>query len=227
MNDPIRSDEPIRVLLADDHAVVRAGLASLLDEAGGIVLVSEAADGAAAVELARLHRPDLVLMDLSMPVLDGIEATRRVLAEFPDIQVLVLTSFADRVRVQDALDAGATGYLLKDADPRDLIAGIRAAARGDVPLDPRVARALLPSAGGHRGGPQPAGAAQLSPREAQALRLVAQGMANKQIGRALGITERTVKVHLGNAYRRIGVNDRTSAAMWVRDNLPDEGRPGR
>lgn len=229
--------DPVRVLLADDHAVVRAGLASLLDEAEGIVLVGQAADGAAAVALAREIRPDLVLMDLSMPVLDGIQATRRLLAELPDTPILVLTSFADRDRVHDALEAGATGYLLKDADPRDLIAGIRAAARGDVPLDPRVARALLPEPASHRpghvrsaqatrDGPAPidAATAQLSPREVQALRLVARGLANKQIGRALGITERTVKVHLGNAYRRIGVNDRTSAAMWVRDHLPDERR---
>lgn len=212
---------PIRVLLADDHAVVRAGLASLLDEADGIETVGQAADGATAIELAHECAPDVVLMDLSMPVLDGIAATRRLLAEVPGVRVLVLTSFADRERVHDALEAGATGYLLKDADPRDLIAGVRAAAKGDAPLDPRVARTLLPGPASHR--PTQLDAAQLSPRELQALRLVARGMANKQIGRALGITERTVKVHLGNAYRRIGVNDRTSAALWVRENLPDEG----
>jgi DNA-binding NarL/FixJ family response regulator len=212
----------VRVLLADDHAVVRAGLASLLEQAEGIEVAGQAADGAAAIELARALLPDVVLMDLSMPVLDGIAATRRMTAELPDVRVLVLTSFGDRERVHDALDAGATGYLLKDADPRDLIAAVRSAARGDAPLDPRVARALLP--GGYRAAgsaPGPEAAGQLSPRELQALRLVARGMANKQIGRALGITERTVKVHLGNAYRRIGVNDRTSAALWVRENLPE------
>jgi DNA-binding NarL/FixJ family response regulator len=211
---------PIRVLLADDHAVVRAGLAALLEEAGGIELVGQVGDGAAAVELACRCRPDVVLMDLSMPVLDGIEATRRLLADVPGVRVLVLTSFADRERVHDALDAGATGYLLKDADPRDLIAGVRSVARGDAPIDPRVARALLPRSGARP--VDPVAAAQLSPREVQALRLVARGMANKQIGRVLGITERTVKVHLGNAYRRIGVTDRTAAAHWVRENLPPD-----
>jgi DNA-binding NarL/FixJ family response regulator len=216
----------IRVLLADDHAVVRAGLASLLEHAEGIEVAGQAPDGETAVRLALELRPDLVLMDLSMPVLDGIEATRRLTRELPGIPVLVLTSFGDRERVNDALDAGATGYLLKDADPRDLVAAVRSAARGEAPLDPRVARALLP------GGrpvlpPEPpdAEAVQLSPRELQALRLVARGMANKQIGRALGITERTVKVHLGNAYRRIGVNDRTSAALWVKEHLPDGPPP--
>jgi DNA-binding NarL/FixJ family response regulator len=213
---------PIRVLLADDHAVVRAGLAALLEEAGDIELVGQAGDGAAAVELACRCRPDVVLMDLSMPVLDGIAATRRLIADVPGVRVLVLTSFADRARVHDALDAGATGYLLKDADPRDLIAGVRSVARGDAPIDPRVARALLPGAGARP--VDPVAAAQLSPREVQALRLVARGLANKQIGRVLGITERTVKVHLGNAYRRIGVTDRTAAAAWVRDNLrPEQG----
>jgi DNA-binding NarL/FixJ family response regulator len=217
---------PVRVLLADDHALVRAGLASLLDETEDVTVVGQAGDGAAAVELARETEPDVVLMDLSMPVLDGVEATRRLLAEAPGTRVLVLTSFSDRERVHDALDAGAIGYLLKDADPRDLVAAIRAAARGDAPLDPRVARALLPG-GSRPGHPSPLGlASPLSPRERQVLRLVARGMANKQIGRALGITERTVKVHLGNAFRRIGVSDRTSAALWAREHLPSEDSDG-
>ncbi|WP_035855995.1 response regulator [Cryptosporangium arvum] len=205
----------IRVLLVDDHALVRAGLASLLEDADQIDVVGEAEDGARAIELAASLRPDVVLMDLSMPVMDGVEATRRLLAEQPGSTVLVLTSSSGRSSVQDALAAGATGYLLKDADPRDLVAGIHAAARGDAPLDPRVARTLLPGA-----APDPA--ALLSPREREVLLLVARGLANKQIGRTLGITERTVKVHLGNAFKRIGVSDRTSAALWVRDHLPAE-----
>jgi DNA-binding NarL/FixJ family response regulator len=203
----------VRVLLVDDHALVRAGLASLLEDADEIDVVGEAEDGVRAIELALELRPDVVLMDLSMPVLDGVEATRRLLAELPGSTVLVLTSSSGRSSVRDALAAGAIGYLLKDADPRELVAGIHAAARGDAPLDPRVARTLLPGA-----APDPA--ASLSPREREVLRLVAQGLANKQIGRALGITERTVKVHLGNVFRRIGVADRTSAALWARDHLP-------
>ncbi|MFG1925063.1 response regulator [Cryptosporangium sp. NPDC048952] len=205
----------VRVLLVDDHALVRAGLASLLEDADQIDVVGEAEDGARAIELALQLKPDVVLMDLSMPVMDGVEATRRLLAEQPESTVLVLTSSSGRSSVQDALAAGATGYLLKDADPRELVAGIHAAARGDAPLDPRVARALLPGA-----APDPA--ASLSPREREVLLLVAKGLANKQIGRTLGITERTVKVHLGNAFKRIGVGDRTSAALWVRDHLTAE-----
>jgi DNA-binding NarL/FixJ family response regulator len=207
-------------MLVDDHALVRAGLAALLDAAGGIDVVGEAADGEQAVELARSTSPDVVLMDLSMPVMDGVAATRALLAERPETQVLVLTSFSDRDRVRDALAAGAIGYLLKDSTPADVVAGVRAAAAQGSPIDPRVARALLTDGAG------PAGAATgpaLSPRELEVLRLVAKGLANKQVGRALGISERTVKVHLGNVFRRIGVQDRTSAALWARENLPPDG----
>jgi DNA-binding NarL/FixJ family response regulator len=158
--------------------------------------------------------PDVVLMDLSMPVLDGVAATRAVLAERPDTQVIVLTSFSDRDRVRDALAAGAIGYLLKDSDPADVLAGVRAAAAKGSPIDPRVARTLLTEG--------TAAPAPLSPRELDVLRLVAKGLANKQVGRALGISERTVKVHLGNVFRRIGVQDRTSAALWAREHLPPE-----
>ena len=204
----------IRVLLVDDHALVRAGLAALLEAAGDIAVVGEAADGEQAVELTRTTEPDVVLMDLSMPVLDGIAATRRLLAERPGTQVLVLTSFSDRDRVREALAAGAIGYLLKDSPPADVLAGVRTAAAQGSPIDPRVARTLLTEGGVPE---RPA----LSPRELEVLRLVATGMANKQIGRSLGITERTVKVHLGNVFRRIGVQDRTSAALWARENLRD------
>jgi DNA-binding NarL/FixJ family response regulator len=210
---------PIRVLLVDDHQLVRAGLASLLDAAGDMRVVGQAGDGAAAVAAARTLEPDVVLMDLSMPILDGVEATRQILAALPAVQVLVLTSFSDRTRVDQALSAGAIGYLLKDSEPADLLSGVRAAARGESPLDPRVARALLPT----RAAADPAAA--LSARERQVLALVSRGLANKQIGRALGITERTVKVHLGNAFRRIGVQDRTSAALWSRQHLPEAAQP--
>ncbi len=159
-------------------------------------------------------------MDLSMPQVDGVEATRLILAEQPEAKIVVLTSFSDRDRVSDALAAGAVGYLLKDCEPEDLLAAVRSAAAGHVPLDPRVARVLLPSASSGR--PEDA----MSPREVEVLRLVAQGLANKQIGRALGISERTVKAHLGRVFRQIGVADRTSAALWARDHLPSgRGRP--
>jgi DNA-binding NarL/FixJ family response regulator len=206
----------VRVLLVDDHGLVRAGLSSMLSASPDIEIAGEAADGAAALELARRVEADVVLMDLSMPVLDGVEATRRLLAEHPALRVVVLSSFAEGSRVRDAIAAGAVGYVLKDCSPDELLAAVRAAAIGHAPLDPRVAAALLP----RRGGAAPGHG--LSERETQVLRLTAQGMANKQIGRALGITERTVKVHLGNVFRRIGVSDRTSAALWARDNLPAE-----
>ncbi len=202
-----------RVLLVDDHAMVRAGLAALIDATGDLEIVGQAHDGAEAVELAAVVRPDVVLMDLSMPVMDGIEATRLVLASAPEAKVVILTSFSDVGKVTAALAAGAIGYLLKDSEPDQLLAGVRAAADGDVPLDPKVARALLP-------GTRPARPEEsLSARELQVLRLVAKGLANKQIGRQLGITERTVKAHLGQVFRQLGVVDRTSAALWARDHL--------
>ena len=201
------------VLLVDDHRLVRAGLAALLASSDDIEVVGEAADGQQAIELAAQLHPDVVLMDLSMPVLDGVEATRRIVAHAPGTHVVVLTSFADHHRVTDAVAAGAVGYLLKDCDPQDVIGAVRSAAGGHVPIDPRVARALLP-APDHRANDS------LSARERQVLHLLARGMANKQIGRALGISERTVKVHVGNIFRRLGVNDRTSAALWARDHLP-------
>jgi len=206
-----------RVLLVDDHQLVRAGLASLLEPWDDLVVVGQAANGAEALEIAARTTPDVVLMDLSMPVLDGVAATRALLGAHPGTAVVVLTSFAEQTRVAEALAAGAVGYLLKDSDPRDLVAGVRAAAAGHAPLDPRVARGLLPAATAN--APDPAAA--LSERERQVLRLVSRGMANKQIGRALGISERTVKVHLGNVFRQIGVADRTSAALWARANLPE------
>jgi DNA-binding NarL/FixJ family response regulator len=205
----------IEVLLVDDHHMVRTGLAAMVGATEDIVVVAQAADGGAAVEAAARTPPDVVLMDLSMPGMDGVEATRLILADHPQVRVVVLTSFSDRDRVNDALAAGAVGYLLKDCEPADLLAAVRAAAAGHSPLDPRVAGALLPSR--TVGRPQDA----ISPREVEVLRLVARGLANKQIGRALGISERTVKAHLGRVFRQIGVADRTSAALWARDNLDD------
>jgi DNA-binding NarL/FixJ family response regulator len=206
----------IRVLLADDHGLVRTGLISLLSTAADMEVVGEAADGAEALSLVASTRPDVVLMDLSMPVMDGVSATRAVRSRHPETRVVVLSSFADQGRVRDAITAGATGYVLKDCTPDELRSAVRAAADGHAPLDPRVATALLPT------GAAPA--EQLSDRERQVLRLASKGLANKQIGRALGITERTVKVHLSNIYRRIGVTDRTSAALWARDHLTDQAR---
>jgi len=204
----------IRVLVVDDHRVVLAGLAGLIDAAEDMQVVGLASDGDVAADLAVETGPDVVLMDLSMPRVDGIAATRRILDLKPGSQVLVLTSFSARDRILDAFHAGAVGYMLKDSEPDDLLRAIRAAARGESPLDPRVAREVL-----RRG---PAVAPELTDREQAVLHLVAQGLANKQIATRLGIREGTVKAHLGHAFQRIGVTDRTSAALWARTHLPDE-----
>jgi DNA-binding NarL/FixJ family response regulator len=199
----------IRVVIADDHAVVRHGLAQLLSTFEDVELVGEAADGEHAVAMCAERRPQVVLMDLEMPVLDGIEATKRIKAQHPDIAVVVLTSFSDRERILRALDAGAAGYLLKDVEPGDLAKAIESAARGDAPLDPRAARAVL----GARRAAAPAEG--LSDREREVLLLVAEGLPNKQIARRLAISEKTVKAHLTSVFRQIGVTDRTQAALWA------------
>ena len=201
-----------RVLLVDDHAMVRAGIAAMLSVTDDLEVVGQATDGAAAVAAANECSPDVVLMDLSMPGVDGVEATRQILTDHPDVRIVVLTSFSDRDRVSDALAAGAVGYQLKDCEPADLLAAVRAAAAGHVPIDARVAGVLLPTPGGR---PEDL----ISAREVEVLQLVTQGLANKQIGRRLGISERTVKAHLGRIFRQIGVADRTSAALWARDHL--------
>ena len=198
----------IRVLLAEDHSIVRAGLERLLGTTDDIEVVAGAEDGAQAVELAAEHRPDVVLMDISMPHLNGIEATREIVEANEDVQVVVLTSFADRPQIVAALDAGAVGYLLKDAEPEEVIRGVRAAAKRESPFAPKVARTLL-DARAER--PE----AQLSEREVEVLRCVAKGLPNKLIARSLGISEKTVKAHLTRIYQQIGVTDRTQAALWA------------
>jgi DNA-binding NarL/FixJ family response regulator len=192
----------IRVMVADDHAVVRHGLQQLLGTAPDMEIVATAVDGRQAVELAGEHRPDVVLMDLAMPVMGGAEATRLIGAEHPDVRVLVLTSFGDETRIIEALDAGARGYLLKHTEPDALIEAVRAVHYGEVPLDPRAGQVLL-----DRRGPAPA--ADLSQREREVLELVAQGLANKQV----------VKAHLTSVFQRIGVTDRVQAALWAREHM--------
>jgi DNA-binding NarL/FixJ family response regulator len=203
----------IRLLLAEDHPVVRAGLERLLANEEDIELVGAAADGAEAVELALQLQPDLVLMDISMPIKDGIEATREIVAAGDGAtRVLVLTSFSDRTQIMAALDAGASGYLLKDAEPDELIRGIRAAARGEAPLAPKAAREVLDA----RSEETPP--VDLSPRETEVLRLVARGFPNKQIARELEISEKTVKAHLTHVFQQLDVTDRTQAALWAQRN---------
>jgi DNA-binding NarL/FixJ family response regulator len=200
----------IHVLLVDDHQLLRDSLKSLLDAQGDIEVVGSAGDGAEALDVAATSRPDVVLMDLSMPRIGGVEATRLLLQQQPGVQVVVLTSFPDQELIFDSVQAGAVGYLLKDAPPEAVVAAVRSAAAGESPLDGRVARTLLTQ----QGRPA-AGGANLTEREREVLRLVARGLANKQIARHLGIAERTVKAHLTSAFQRIGATDRTQAALWA------------
>ncbi len=202
----------IRLLVADDHAVVRTGLEHLVATFDDVELVGVAANGQEAVDVCATRRPDVVLMDLEMPILDGIEATRRIVAADPGVAVVVLTSFSDREQILRALDAGAVGYLLKDAEPEELVRAIRAAARGEAPLDPRAGRAVLQA----RAAGSPLDV--LSEREREVLALVARGLPNKLIARELAISEKTVKTHLTSVFRTIGVTDRTQAALWAERN---------
>jgi len=201
----------IRVLIVDDHAVVRAGLERLLSSVDDFTVIGSAEDGEQAVAAALEHRPDVVLMDLSMPNMGGIAATEAIMAAELDVRVVVLTSYSDRDQILNALDAGAVGYLLKDSEPQVLIEGIRSASRGESPLSPKAARTLL-TARTERDRPE------LSERERQVLRCVAQGKPNKLIARELGISEKTVKTHLTRIFQQIGVTDRTQAALWAREN---------
>jgi DNA-binding NarL/FixJ family response regulator len=203
----------IRVLVVDDHAVVRDGLERILNRPDDVQVVGAAADGAAAVALAERERPDVVLMDLSMPGIDGVDATRSLTAAMPDVKVVVLTSFGDQRRILDALGAGAAGYLFKDANPDQIVTAVRTVVEGGAPLDPKAARVLLDAQR------QPPGGDDLSPRERQVLELLVTGLANKHIARRLGITERTVKAHLTSIFQQLGVTDRTQAALWAKEHL--------
>ena len=234
----------VRVLLVDDHALVRGGLRAVLDTTDDCQVVGEAATGEDAVEQALVLRPDVVVMDLSMPGAGGVVATTALRTRLPSARVLVLTTFADDARVRAALAAGATGYLLKDATPDDVVRAVRATARDEVPIDPRVARSLLPAtradtdpadtdpAGPRSTGSGPTGSRSagsgptaslptgpvLPPREREVLVRLARGLSNRQIASELGIAERTVKVHVGSVFRRLQVADRTTAALWARDH---------
>ncbi len=204
----------IHVLLVDDHKLVRAGLERLLEQADDIEVTGIADNGAAAVALDRELRADVVLMDLSMPSMGGIEATRQITSAREDARVVVLTAHCDSSRVLAAIDAGAVGYLIKDSDTQVLIDGVRAAANGESPLDSRAAKALVEARA------QPVNHDSLTAREVEVLRLVEEGLANKHIARRLDISEKTVKSHMTRIFGRIAVSDRTQAALWAHEHLP-------
>ena len=213
----------VRVLVADDQALVREGLVTLLESVPEIHPVAAASDGEEAVRLAARHRPDVVLMDLRMPELDGVEATRRIRAELPDTEVVVLTTHADEASILEALSAGARGYLTKDAGIAEISRAVLAAANHLTLLDPVVHSRLLAAASGgaaaraSASAPPPAKALpdDLTPREAEVLRLIAQGLSNREIAASLVVSEATVKTHINHVLRKIGARDRAQAVHYA------------
>ena len=204
----------IRVLIVDDHGLVRQGLRTYLELMDDLEVIGEAENGSDAVSLVAQHQPDVVLMDLVMPVMDGIEATRRVGVASPGTRVIVLTSFADDERVFPAIRAGATGYLLKDVSPADLAHAIRAVHAGETHLHPDITRKLVDQFAGPETGPRPT-PDELTPRETEVLQLIAQGMSNREIGQSLTISEKTVKTHVSNILSKLRLSDRTQAAIYA------------
>lgn len=208
-------DDSVRVFLVDDHSIVRAGLAFYLDTEPGMTVVGEAGDGRDAVDqIAILARsgcaPDVVLMDVVMPGMDGITATAELKRRWPEVEVVAVTSFVDQAKIRGALEAGAAGYLLKDADAPEVAAAIRAAVAGEVHLDAAAAKALTASLR----APSSA-VAELTHRERDVVVLIAQGGTNRQIATRLGVTERTARTHVSNILRKLGLASRTQAAMWA------------
>lgn len=212
--------DAIRVLIVDDHAVVRQGLRAFLQTQDDVEIAGEAADGDEAIRQVRELVPDVVLMDLVMPKLDGIAAIREMRALSPSTKVLVLTSFADDDKVFAAVKAGAAGYLLKDVRPQELGDAIRTVYRGEALLHPTVAAKLMQELA--RSGRRQASPDSLTDRELDVLRLIARGMSNKEIALELGVAEKTVKTHVSNILQKLHLSDRTQAALYaVRERLVD------
>ena len=203
--------QPIRVVLADDHAVVRKGFREFLEEEGDVTVVAEAADGIQAVALVAEHQPDVAVLDIQMPGMSGIEATRRIKAEYPEVRVLILTAYDDDPYIFALLQAGASGYVLKTASSGDLVDAVRAVHRGESVLDPAVTKKVVQQLASGRPLGAQASVEALTQREIQVLRLAAKGLTNKAIGQTLGISDRTVQGHLANIYGKLNVSSRTEA----------------
>jgi DNA-binding NarL/FixJ family response regulator len=219
---------PIRVLLVDDHAMVRRGMRDFLELHDDIEIVGEAVDGGDAIAQAGALRPDIVVMDLMMPGIDGIEATARIRADLPEVEVIALTSFVEEARVLAAIEAGAAGFLLKDAEADELAAAIRAAAAGEVHLDPAIAGIVarrMRAGNADTAARQAAdGVASLTQRERDVLACVAQGLPNRAVADRLGITERTARTHVSNILAKLGLSSRTQAALFAVQNGLDQER---
>ncbi|MFM2072497.1 MAG: hypothetical protein RLZZ623_2760 [Actinomycetota bacterium] len=207
----------IRVLLVDDHAMVRRGIEQFVGLADDMEVVGAAANGREAVDLAAELKPDVILMDLLMPIMDGVAATVAIKARQSDITIIALTTSDDQRLVAAALDAGADGYLMKDIEPAVLLASVRSAVLGGVPMSPSVTASLLGRESTLR---TPSVSVTLTPREEEVLRHITAGATNKQIAASLDISEKTVKTHCSHLFQRIGVTDRTHAAAWARRHLP-------
>ena len=214
----VRMSDPIRVLVADDQALVREGLMTLLQATPGIEPVADAADGAEAVRLAARHRPDVILMDLRMPNVDGVQATREIRAAQPDTEIVVLTTHADEASILDALRAGARGYLTKDAGIQEIARAVHAAAAHQSLLDPVVQARLLEAVGTAAPAPAPPPRQlpdELTPREAEVLSLIARGLSNREIAAQLVVSEATVKTHVNHVFAKIGARDRAQAVHYA------------
>jgi len=223
-------DEIIRVLLVDDHAVVRQGLRTYLELQEDMRVVGEGSNGREAVELAARLTPDVIVLDLVMPGMDGVEATRRILEQEPRARVLILTSFGDDEKIFPAIRAGAQGYLLKDIQPRDLIQAVRDLHHGKTQLHPDVARRLMSAVAGgspavqSEARPLPEELQNLTDREREVLDLIACGFSNREIAEKMVVSEATVKTHVSNLLEKLGLPDRTRAAIWaLKHGLGSEG----
>jgi DNA-binding NarL/FixJ family response regulator len=201
----------IHVVLADDHAVVRKGIREFLEAEPDITVVAEAIDGEQAVALVAEHRPDVAVLDIQMPQVGGVEATRRIKAEYPEVRVLILSAYDDDPYISALLQAGASGYVLKTADSAELVRAVRAVHRGESALDPSVTLRLVQQLATGRPLGTPTTIEALTEREIEVLRLVAKGLTNKAIGQSLGISDRTVQGHLANIYGKLNVGSRTEA----------------
>jgi NarL family two-component system response regulator LiaR len=224
------SEEKIRVLLVDDHAVVRQGLRMFIEMQSDMEVVGEGANGLEAVELAARLKPDVILLDLMLPGMDGVEATRKIMQDAPHAHVLILTSFGEDDKVFPAIRAGAQGYLLKDIQPRDLIQAIRESYQGKAQLHPDIARRLMQAVSGDMPAEKPKPASLpaelqgLTEREREVLDCIARGLTNREIAEQMVISEKTVKTHVSNLLDKLGLEDRTRAAIWaLKHGLGSEG----